>query len=285
MISAASFSQRYRVEVSRDSGAWRPIVDNLSESKFRPDRDIISPYTYWRVIAIGSIPQVESYSAVILFPDNTPMSLRDRLLGWALPALIVAFISLGIYFGGREQQATEWLEKGHKYHSAKGVTKDYGQALQCYEKAASYGSSDAMNMIGRMAWKGEGGSTDYERAREWFEKSAHEDNASAMDNLGDLYAEGLGVQQDKEKARSWYEKGARAGDSTAMTNLGKMYFLGDGVPRDYVKARRWLENAAEKGEPAAMQMLMTLYAEGGYGIKADYTKSREWQERWGSLQR
>jgi uncharacterized protein len=58
-----------------------------------------------------------------------------------------------------------------------------------------------MNNLGRLYMNGYGVSQDYAQAHEWYEKSADAGDADGMNNLGRLYMNGWGVVQDYDKAR------------------------------------------------------------------------------------
>ena len=120
-----------------------------------------------------------------------------------------------------------------------GVTQDYAQARQWYEKAAAGGNAAATNALGVLFYFGRGVALDYTQARSLFEKAAAAGNGAAMDNLGNLYRNGYGVEQDYTQARQWYEKGAAAGNAPAIGQLGNLYEHGLGVVQDYGQARQW----------------------------------------------
>ena len=61
---------------------------------------------------------------------------------------------------------------GDLYHDGKGITQDYAQARQWYEKAAVGGIAAAMFNLGRAYENGEAVPMDHHRAREWYEKAA-----------------------------------------------------------------------------------------------------------------
>jgi uncharacterized protein len=167
---------------------------------------------------------------------------------------------------------------GIAYANGLGVTPDYAEAREWYEKAAAKGDVTAMFKLGGLYDDGQGVPQDHEKAREWYEKAAAKDYARAMFNLGTLYENGEGVPRDYGKAREWYEKAAAKDYASAMFNLGTLYENGEGVPRDYGKAHEWYEKAAANDNASAMFNLGTLY-ENGEGVPRDYGKAREWYEK------
>jgi TPR repeat protein len=146
----------------------------------------------------------------------------------------------------------------------RGVSQNYGLALQWYMKAANadtvadaekafdwymkaaaIGSSEAMTSIGVMYQHGEGVPYDSHQAFDWYMKAAVKGDIRAMVSLGSLYQQGEGVALDYQQALDWYEKAAKAGDGEAMFNLGLMYQQGQGVIPDTQKARAWFEKAKQ----------------------------------------
>ncbi len=59
--------------------------------------------------------------------------------------------------------------------------------------------------------RGDGVTLDYQQAWQWFEKGAAAGKAEAMSDLGELYLTGQGTPTDTETATLWLEKGAAAG--------------------------------------------------------------------------
>ncbi|WP_121756247.1 tetratricopeptide repeat protein [Helicobacter felis] len=86
-------------------------------------------------------------------------------------------VALGVCYAG--SQADKYFEQGYSYSQ----NKEYGKALQYYQKAANMG------------------------------------NANAYSNLGVMYANGDGVGQDKEAARQYYKKACDLGDQQGCQNL------------------------------------------------------------------
>ena len=167
---------------------------------------------------------------------------------------------------------------GVMYYHGEGVSQDYAQAKQWYEKAAEYGNANAMNNLGVMYYHGEGVSQDYDQAKQWYEKAAENGNTDSMYTLGYLYANGQGVTQNYTTAKHWYEKAADGGHSSAMVNLGVMYSNGNGVSQDYAEAKQWYEKAVEKGNPVAMNNIGILY-EYGLGVAQDFSQAKQWYEK------
>jgi TPR repeat protein len=118
--------------------------------------------------------------------------------------------------------ATTQFNLGNKYREGHGVTKDYGEAVKSYRKAADQG------------------------------------NANAQCNLGDMYNYGQGVTKDYGEAVKWYRKAADQGNAAAQRNMGIMYFTGQGVARDYREAVNWFQKATDNGDEWAKEQLWNL---------------------------
>ena len=146
-------------------------------------------------------------------------------------------------------QAMAYL--GYMYEQGLGVTPDYRQMRQWYEKGAATGNAEAMNLLGIVC----GNQQDYQHARQWFEKGAETGNAAAIYNLGRMYYFGDGVTQDRTRALQYYQKSAAGGFATAMYQLGNLYFNGSVVAKDLGQARQWYEKAAAAGNYEAKQRL------------------------------
>ena len=91
-----------------------------------------------------------------------------------------------------QSNPNETYEKGLDYLYSDGIDKNPEKARECFEEAASNGSSQALFAIGEMYW--------------W----------------GDL-------EQDEEKAVSYFKVAAKKGDRNAQHALGFAYQYGRGV--------------------------------------------------------
>lgn len=106
---------------------------------------------------------------------------------------------------------------------------------------------------GAMYHLGQGVTQDYAQARQWYEKAVAQGNANAQANLGTLYLNGQGVPQDYALARQWYAKAIAQGNADAQFYLGWMYAYGQGIPQDLVQAYLWLSVAAAQNNKVAAQ--------------------------------
>ena len=102
-----------------------------------------------------------------------------------------------------------------------GVPVDDARAFALYMEAANLGNIHSMNNVGAMYFNGRGVTRNYGEAVNWFRKAAEAGNPQAMYNLGAMYEAGKGVSKSASTARSWYERAAAAGHEGARQKLGK----------------------------------------------------------------
>jgi TPR repeat protein len=71
-----------------------------------------------------------------------------------------------------------------------------------------------MNELGALYRDCHGVTQDYNQERQWFQKAADKGNPAAMDDLATLYAQGLGVPANSSEAEEWRMRAqrTRAGD-------------------------------------------------------------------------
>jgi TPR repeat protein len=124
------------------------------------------------------------------------------------------------------------------------LSKDMGEAIKWYRKAAEEGFGLAQLKLGGIYKEGKGVPQDYREAAKWYRMAAEAGWASAQTSLADLYAEGHGVFQSYVEAAKWYRMAAEQGDAGGQMDLGTLYFEGKGVPKDSVLAHMWLNLAA-----------------------------------------
>ena len=113
---------------------------------------------------------------------------------------------------------------------------------------AEKGSAAAQNELGLLYRAGAGVSQNYGQAKQWFEKAAKQGHAEAQVNLGTLYLHGDGAPQSAQMALFWFNRAAEQGDPPAFAKLGRMYENGHGVPKDVIQAHVWFNLAAATGD-------------------------------------
>lgn len=78
--------------------------------------------------------------------------------------------------------------------------------------------------LGSCYYKGKGVSRDYGEAVKLYRKAALQGNAIAQYNLGICYEYGDGVPRDREEANRWYKMAAGQGDGTPKTDRDDVYY-------------------------------------------------------------
>jgi TPR repeat protein len=87
------------------------------------------------------------------------------------------------------------------------VKKDCKKAFECYEKAASLGSSEAMFCMGKMLRDGSMGKIDPKGSLTWILKAAELGHSAARQRAISIYTTGDGpIKKDPKKARFWKQK-------------------------------------------------------------------------------
>ncbi|MDE2113151.1 MAG: sel1 repeat family protein [Alphaproteobacteria bacterium] len=150
------------------------------------------------------------------------------------------------------------LKLAWMYVNARGVPRDFEQALRWYRAAADRGNPDGENWVGVFYQRGWGTPKDDVQAAKWYRKAAEAGNSFAAYNLGVLYASGAGVNKDFGQAASWYRRAAEAGNSDAADALGMLYEVGSGVKQDLGQATFWYGKAAKAGNSNAADNLQAL---------------------------
>ncbi|WP_455243941.1 tetratricopeptide repeat protein [Petrachloros mirabilis] len=123
---------------------------------------------------------------------------------------------------------------------------------------AEKGSASAQNELGLLYMAGAGVSQNYGQAKQWFEKAAKQGHAEAQVNLGVLYLRGDGAPQSAQMALFWFNRAAEQGDPPAFAKLGRMYEKGHGVPKDVIQAHMWFNLAASTGDEYSAERRDTL---------------------------
>lgn len=201
---------------------------------------------------------------------------------------IPAISSLGEYYYLQKKYAPsiEWYKKGALlednfckyrmgvfYMDAKGVDKDYAEAMKWFSSAKDFDL--AMVTIGRMYENGAGVPKDNQEAIKWYHSAAVLGSKHGLFELGRVYEEGIGVTKNLDEAINNYQKSAEAGLVESMYRLAMIYSEshGDGYP-SLAKTIFWMEQAANAGMIGAGQYLSNIYSKEGN------SKNEFQEERW-----
>ncbi len=149
-------------------------------------------------------------------------------------------------------------------HAAQHSVPDDLEALQA---AAAAGVGAAQKLLGQKFFFGEDVERDYRQAAEWLNRAASRNEPGAYELLRRLDAIVLGA---KELLRQHLQEAARRSSACDLRflclaveedpgNVSMMaienYFSGEGVERDYRQTAEWLSRAACNGLPGANQLL------------------------------
>ena len=90
---------------------------------------------------------------------------------------------------------------GDCYYYGKGVTVNWTEGAEWYQKAAEQGHAEAQYKFG--IYCGEGGVKDYAEMIKWYHRSANQGYAKAQYSLGRCYAKGQVVTRNLVEAYKW----------------------------------------------------------------------------------
>lgn len=149
--------------------------------------------------------------------------------------------------------------------------------LDVYQQRAEDGDMEAVLSLGLMYKRGNGAPEDYALARKYFERYAAADNTANPGNgeyyLASMYLAGSGVAVDGKKALALLQKSCDLKFKLSCYELGDLYYQGgESWAKDYKKGTELLDVYSEGNSPDSramtyIQSLLTMYREGGYGIK------------------
>lgn len=130
--------------------------------------------------------------------------------------------------------------------------KPAGETTETTETRAGHGDAEAQFSLG-LRFAGEGVTQDYAQAVQWYQKAADQSHSLAQFNLGIMYAAGQGVPRDEAKSMGWMQKAADQGDAGAQYHIGMKHHRVslDGLPEaaseSRIQAYKWLQLAAAQG--------------------------------------
>ena len=268
----------------------------------------------------GKCPQSGEYKRHIWLDDKRiPRRYREYIRNKeAGPLTPGRMCALGSYYKNSQnmEKSSEWFLKaaklgnvegmlamGDTYLEGSGVTKDIGEAIKWYQKAANEGNRYAKQVMLELHEKYNTGAT-----LEYVKKEANKGKLKAVLLLARSYEEGKIVAQDKAKAMELYRqvaekvtigpsfmiggciggmlwdgiivdvlKQTNENNVYDMTRRGYAYENGThGVEQDKNKALRWYQKAAEAGDTYAMFVLGNEYAS---GENQDHEKALMWYRK------
>ena len=140
------------------------------------------------------------------------------------------------------------LEAGEAAHAIRQIRPHLGS------------NPEAQFLMGRILEEGgRGVSRNPGQAITWYARAAEGGHADAAYALGRLFERGdpreATVPTNFREARRWYARGAAANHVDSQVHLGLMLTEGRGGPRDITEGLAWLTVAEEAGAPAARRIL------------------------------
>jgi TPR repeat protein len=142
--------------------------------------------------------------------------------------------------------------------------------------------AEALYQQGLKLANGESVARDYRQAAEYYQKAATQGHSAAQFDLGLMYWQGRGVPRDEAAASLWLRKAAEQGHAGAQYQVGlRRHRAGKSCPEPEasecrVEAFKWLQLAMAQGHQAsrtareflALDMTREEVAEGGKRAKA-----------------
>ena len=151
------------------------------------------------------------------------------------------------------------FDAGYVYENGYGVPRDYGKAIESYERAARlHGDARALNNLGVMAAQGRGTNLSASAASSYFRKAAAGGSAAAHYNIGLMFDAGVGYGRSMKAAVAEYRMAAEMGHAAAQVRLARILEAGEGGFSDAREATRLYEMAAERGDRFAQSKLGLL---------------------------
>lgn len=124
---------------------------------------------------------------------------------------------------------------------------DYAKAQALAEQAVEMGNPYALNLLGDMAFHGQGQEADAAKAVGYYRRAADLESGPGLREMGYAHYHGNGVPVDMTLARAYMERAVAAGDRKAIPDLAWLYEGNDGVGQDLVKAYLLYRLGVERG--------------------------------------
>lgn len=155
----------------------------------------------------------------------------------------------------------------------KGLDYDPEAALDWYDRAIAQDYDRAVYNKA-LFWREEhpGFGPDYARSRSLAEQAVEMGNVYALNLLGDMAFHGQGQEADPAKAVAYYRRAADLESGPGLREMGYAHYHGNGVPVDMTLALAFMERAVTAGDRKAIADLAWLY-EGNDGVGQDLTKA------------
>lgn len=122
---------------------------------------------------------------------------------------------------------------------------DVNRALSLYERAASFGDSDAAYIAAIILTENLDVQPDATKRADLLLQAAEAGHAAAQADYGLIVYQGAGVPQSTRDAASWFEKSAKGGDSEGQFLYAFTLAKGEGVAKSFEDAYYWLLKSGE----------------------------------------
>lgn len=287
----------------------------LAETAVVPWRELIAREAYEEALpqvqeaAESGDPEAMSQLAYMLvFSLGTE---KDTTKGYELALQVLGS-------EGGEQNTLAMFLEGYHHYAGKATERNYGAAMEWFQKAAALGNGDAMACIGYLFARGYGVERNGETAFEWYRRAIENNGSIAHLYMGITYHNGMGVEKDLDAAMACYQKAWEEGNrytrriaaedmavlyidenwahqdaaqaeawaekATELGDIDVWDYLGDAVLNNtkdagrYEKAMAYFEKGVANGSQWALCSMGSLYYS-GKGVDVDYTKARELYEQ------
>ncbi len=170
-----------------------------------------------------------------------------------------------------QENAVEIYNQGYYYYTGtEGYPLNYNKALQCFQKAADLGNSNAMNYLGVIYQDGNIVPKNLELAFGWFNKAYLSDNRNPVPiyNIGRCYYLGWGTQRNIERAITYLKESIRLTSGAKQRIYAMGCYLAGCIMleeyQDYREAFQYFSEAAEYGGIAEAWHNMGWLCENGH---------------------
>ena len=147
---------------------------------------------------------------------------------------------------------------GHLYERGACISA----AVECYDRAAKRGNSDALVRLAWFYFDGRGVMRDRAYAFELFRCAADMGDFRAQFQLAWMYENGVGIDRNPQIAGELNRKVEDTMDAHRLCELASIYSRGSGVERSEQTAAKLYRKAAELGDRFAQYLLGSFYERG-----------------------
>lgn len=275
ILSAETESDIEGTLIQGDSETVKTLIKRIAQDFKKPTKDnlesFVSWYESWKTNAT-----LEKYKANIpTMPDDN--SYQSKATNGNRMAQCVMLWKARI--NGEYTKAAEWENTLNTAgESATELKKNYSEDKKQAKKDAKT-SAFWQSVCGEMDAYGIGDSKDLGDAVSWYRKAAVLGCQPAIYQMArSIYANTSSAKESQKlEALLWLKKLSLAGENpNADLAIGLMYMNGNGIPRDHEQAVLSLTTAANAGLPEAMYALGSIYENGGVSIAKDTAKAGAW---------